>query len=167
MSEKMGVGEHWLYHSTFANNVAVISSRGLVPSRKSHYEDEWEKWSLGKVFFTESCAAAGFYAKGVFRKILGERRHAPDPVLLRIRREDLPDAVKDHVVLWKGDTPQYDLYVKRTVPPEALEIWMPWFGEWMPVSLAAERFSGMETNMDEPTELRVDSTSDSDDWATA
>lgn len=141
--------KRWLYHSTFADHVEGISSLGLVPSTEPHWGGLLADWSMGKVFFTPRCPLAAHYAKTLFAKVLWDFGLAPDPMLLRIQPELLPDAARD------PESVSGDVYVERTVPPADLEIWTPWLRRWKPVSWAGDKFTEMWTIRDEPGELDV------------
>ena len=56
------------------------------------------------------------------------------PVVLRASRKTLRGARED--MLW------FNVYVKRRIAPEDLEIWLPWELEWAPLLEAYGQFEG-------------------------
>lgn len=147
-------GEHGappghLYHSTFADRAWNISRLGLLPSQNPRWSGKLGKWSKGKIFFSDNVLSTAIYSAVHFSKNLTERRWSPDPILLRVDSENLKDAEQDTFQ-------SSDWFIERPVPPDQIEVWLPWSKEWAPILEVERRVSEMETIYGEPGNLEVD-----------
>jgi len=131
----------YLYHCTSADRVPAIQKGGLKPSEDPHWGGDLGERSYGKVFFATSPDGAYYYGEIVFRENLESYGMAFPPILLRIKTQDLKDAVKSQ----DSD----ELYVQRDVPPQKIEVF--WHG-WKPVQGAGRDYwedMGYRLNEDE------------------
>ena len=141
--------EGYLYHSTFADRIWNIARFGLLPSEHPRWSGKLGEWSIGKIFFSGHVSAAAFYAANHFSKLLFEQGQSPDPVLLRVDSKNLKDAERD-TASWD------DWFIERSVPPEDIEVWLPWSKRWAPLKEVSRQVSNMETVRGEPGTLDVD-----------
>lgn len=142
-----------LYHSTFADRIWNISRLGLLPSETPRWSGKLGKWSKGKVFFSDNVLSTAFYTAVHFSKNLAEHGRSPDPILLRVDSKNLKDAEQDTFQA-------SDWFVERAIPPDQIEVWLPWSREWAPIREAERQVSRMETVQGEPGNLEIDPKAD-------
>lgn len=124
----------YLYHVTTADRLDRIAREGLVPGLPSRWEGEVAQWSAGKVFFTMDLYVAGCFMTEEMERQFRRGDPIALPVLLRARKKALRGAKED--MLW------FSVYLERAVPPEKLEVWIPWAAAWAPLQEAYGQFEG-------------------------
>ena len=117
--------QEYMYHSTFSDRVPSIASQGLLPSEESHWSGEFDKFSLGKIFFATSPERSLYYSSIIFKARVENDGRVSFPILLRIH-SSLFDFIKD------SDSPECDYYLTEPVPPGNIEIY--WHEQWQPIS---------------------------------
>jgi hypothetical protein len=138
-----------LYHSTFADRIWNIARLGLLPSENPRWSGKLGKWSVGKIFFSGHVSAAAFYAAVHFSKKLLDQGESPDPILLRVDSKNLRDVERD---TFSAD----DWFIEHSIPPDQIEVWIPWSRRWAPIKEVSREVSRMETVRGEPGDLPVD-----------
>lgn len=124
----------YLYHATTADRLPEIVERGLIPGLPSRWTGEFAEWSSGKLFFTMDLYISGQFVSNEMEREFERGEPIQFPVVLRASRKTLRGARED--MLW------FNVYVKRRIAPEDLEIWLPWELEWAPLLEAYGQFEG-------------------------
>jgi len=127
--------DEYLYHVTYLNRLPNISVSGLVPGSVANFGGGYEGHSQRKIFLTVDNGISFWMDRlGNIAENESDRpvQDGWNPVVLRVRTENLEDLHEDEV--GSRDAREVAYYVEDSINPDELEFWDG--SDWESVTLA-------------------------------
>jgi hypothetical protein len=115
----------YLYHCTSSEHISYIAKEGLRPSEKTHWGEELEKRSLGRIFAALNPYDAAFYCLIIFKNELKMDGMAFHPLMLRFEPRAEDRFITDSMDLKSAYSE------KCCIKPNRLKVY--WHGKFRPL----------------------------------